>query len=346
MNILNDSGKYRFFNQLTIEKTLRPKNYVFNYDEFGNCFIEDIEDFKIPEKIYDVSSDMRSLIKYSFENYDKNLGVLLSGNKGQGKSLTAKLLCNEIKNDLSMPTILINKSIPKEINFIKFFNEIKQNYCLFIDEFEKLFQQNNSSEKDDYHQQDVFLSFMDGALTNKHKVLFLLTTNDNVNEFLINRPSRIKFLQEYEELPEDLFNMIVDDRLVKKEYKSDLENNVSLINLNIDLLISIIDDINLFDRPFSEFKEIYNYKIESYSYDVFEQNKDGSYKYINIYRNNRKYKHSDTYIAGYNVSQIIKFSSYEIIFSSMVWDEDEEGKEIKVNRTIKIEFRKDFNKAF
>ena len=192
MNILKNNGQYTFFNSLEIEKTLTPKNYIFNYDNLGNCWLEDAEDFKIPSKVYDVNSSMRENVIKSFNGYNKNLGVLLTGNKGQGKSLNAKLLCLE----LNIPVIIVNKSIPKEVNFVKFFNNIKQNYCFFVDEFEKLFSDKGMSEsKADYHEQDVFLSFMDGVLTNDHKVVFLLTTNESVNEYFINRPSRVKFLK-------------------------------------------------------------------------------------------------------------------------------------------------------
>jgi len=122
MNILKNNGQYSFFNSLTIEKILLPKNYIFNFDSFGNCWLEDAEDFKVPDKVYDVNSEMRKDIITSFRGYKKNLGVLLTGNKGQGKSLNAKLLCRE----LNIPTIIVNKSIPKDVNFVKFFNDIKQ----------------------------------------------------------------------------------------------------------------------------------------------------------------------------------------------------------------------------
>ena len=125
MNILKNNGQYTFFNSLTIDKVLLPKNYIFNFDSFGNCWLEDAEDFKVPFKVYDVNSLMRKDVIKSFEYYNKNLGVLLTGNKGQGKSLNAKLLCRE----LGIPTIIVNKSIPKSVNFVKFFNNIKQNYC-------------------------------------------------------------------------------------------------------------------------------------------------------------------------------------------------------------------------
>jgi len=345
MNILKDNGKYMFYNELTIEDSLRAKNYIFNYDEeTGTCWIEDFEDFNIPDKIYDVSSEMRNTIKTSLKSYNKNLGVLLGGNKGQGKSLTAKLLCREIKDEFSMPTIIINKSIPKSINFIKFFNGIKQDYCLFIDEFEKLFSQRGHDNKNkDYHEQDSFLSFMDGISSNNYKILFLLTSNEQVNEYLINRPSRIKFLQEYEELSDELFQLIVNDKLINEEFRKDLEENISLINLNIDLLISIIDDINLLNKPFSTFKNFYNYKMENYTYDVFEIEKDSHQKFLTIHKTNRKVKSNDNYVAGYNVLELIKFADGEIIFSTQEWDEDEKGNDIKVNKVIKLELRKEFN---
>jgi len=332
MNILKNNGQYSFFNSLTIDKELLPKNYIFNFDSFGNCWLEDAEDFRVPEKVYDVNSSMRKDIIKSFKSYGKNLGVLLTGNKGQGKSLNAKLLCRELK----IPVIIVNKSIPKDVNFVKFFNDIKQDYCFFVDEFEKLFaDKGRSDENKDYHEQDVFLSFMDGVLTNEHKVLFLLTTNESVNEYFINRPSRVKFLQEYNELSEEIFDMIVSDKLNNKKFREDLEDSVSLINLNIDLLISIIEDINLFKRPFSKFKENYNYKLEQYKYEMGFL-VDGAEKFYGYFTSKKKIKADTTYINGYNVDQMLKFTKDEIIFSSQRWEEDEKGEDYQKEVKVKI----------
>lgn len=332
MNILNDNGKYHFFNALKIEETLEPKTYLFNFNDIGSCWLEDVEDFKLPEKIYDVNGNLRNYIRKSYDSNKKNLGVLLTGNKGQGKSLTAKLICNELKQ----PTIIINKQIPSDVNFVKFLSDIKQNHTLFVDEFEKLFDtKKESNETNGFHTQETFLSFMDGVITNEHKVLFLLTTNEGVNEFFINRPSRIKFLQEYNELPEDLFNLITDDKLVNKDFKQDLEENISLVNLNIDLLISIIDDINLFDEPFSKFKNMYNYKFEQYKYEVYHI-ENGVDVFKSFYTSNKKIKYSDAYISGQKVDDILVFKSEEIIFKARDWKEDKKGKEIEVDIIVKL----------
>lgn len=332
MNILNNNGKYHFFNALTIEQILKPRTYLFNFDEYGNCFLEDVEEFKFPDKIYDVNDNLRKYIKKSYAANKKNLGVLLTGNKGQGKSLTAKLICSE----LEQPTIIINKQIPADINFVKFLSEIKQDHTLFVDEFEKLFNtRKESNETNGYHTQETFLSFMDGVITNEHKVLFLLTTNDGVNEFFINRPSRIKFLQEYNELPEELFNLIADDKLNNLEYKQDLEDNISLVNLNIDLLISIIDDINLFDEPFSAFKNMYNYKFEQYKYEVYHI-ENGVDVFKSFYTSSKKIKYTDTYIGGEQVLDMLTFKSDQIVFKAKDWIRNKKGEDVEVDIVVKL----------
>lgn len=328
MNILKEHNKYHFFNALTIEKELVAKNYLFNFDVFGNCFLEDTTEFKMPEKVYDIEKNLRFVIKKSFSHNSQNLGVLLTGNKGQGKSVTAKLICK----DIDIPVIIINKPIPNDVNFISFLKNITQDYILFIDEFEKLFKSSNShgNEKNDNHSQESFLSFMDGVLTTENKILFLLTTNEHVNEFLINRPSRIKFLKEYDELSEELFEMIVSDKLTNKEYREDLENSVSFLNLNIDLLINMVNDINMLDKPFSTFSNLYNYKFERYKYEIYISENGNIEKWSRIITLDNKPKAKEKYLCGYSVHNMIKFTKEEIVFESEDYDDKDNKVQIKI----------------
>lgn len=330
MNVLKDQGRYFFFNSLVIEDKLEPKEYLFNFDSFGNCWLEDVEPFNYPDKIYDVNMELKGLVKKSFTEFKKNLGVLLTGNKGQGKSLTAKLICEEMKQ----PTILINKPIPQTVDFVKFFNSnIKQNYTLFIDEFEKSFKNTDSDSDSErpnsgHHKQETFLSFMDGVLNNEHKILFLLTTNNSINEFFINRPSRIKFVVEYDELSEELFKMITLDKLDSAELREDLEKNISLINMNIDLLISIIDDIKLFGLPFSKFKHLYNYKFQSYKYDV-QMSVDGIETFEPTFQTYHRIKANDIHINGKYVKDMIKCTKDEVIYTANITDPKDRTKTIE-----------------
>lgn len=321
MNIIKTQGKYSFYNQLEFLKELSPKNYIFEYDGFYNPYLRDTSEFRLPTKLYDIDTPFRKIVKKSYESYETNLGVLLMGNKGQGKSVTAKLLCQE----LGLPVITVGDRIPVEVEFIQFFKGIEQDFVLFIDEFEKLFDTTDSGDETKYHSQEKFLSFMDGVTGNKNKIVFIFTSNEHVNEYLINRPSRIKFVREYNELPEELFHQITDDLLVNKEYKSDLEENLSFLNLNIDLLISIINDVNLFDQPFSTFSDIYNYKFEQYRYDVyFVEKETGKERWHTTVSQDKRPKINSRYMCSFNVNNLLSFKKDEIVFESQYWDDEKD----------------------
>lgn len=334
MNIVKTEGQYRFFNQLEFLKELAPKNYVFEFDAYYNPYLRDTNEFRLPLKLYDIDTSFRKIVKRSYESYDTNLGVLLMGNKGQGKSVTAKLLCKE----LGLPVITITGRIPVDVDFIKFFNGIEQDFVLFIDEFEKLFDTTDGHDDTKYHSQEKFLSFMDGVSGDKkNKIVFIFTSNENVNEYLINRPSRIKFVREYNELPEELFHQIADDLLVNKKYKQDLEENLSFLNLNIDLLISIINDVNLFNQPFSSFSEIYNYKFELYRYDVYLTDKEtGKERWYTTITLDKKPKINTKRISSYPVNNIISFKKDEIVFDTLIWDDEKDDTKEATLRLIPI----------
>ena len=320
VNLIKDRNKYYFHNEFLVLEKLEIKNYSFCYNtETNNCWLEESTPFNMPPKIYDTDQHLISMVKTDFEKNNQNLGVLLTGNKGQGKSFSAKQLCLSI----NVPTIIISKSIPSSVDFISFLSKIKQDYILFVDEFEKLFL-NEYSENNELHSQKTFLSFMDGVLTTENnKILFLLTSNDQVSPFFINRPSRIKYLKEYEELDKDLLNEIITDRLKNKSFSNDLKENISLININIDLLIQIIETINLHNKPFSSFSNIFNYKLEKYSYLVYTKYENEEEKFLKIINPLIKINYTDGTIHGFTVHKMISFKKDEILFESYVHNNNE-----------------------
>lgn len=352
MNILVDGGKYFFYNDLRIEKRLPTKNFELTFDMIGNCFLQEIESFKMPEKIYETDEFMRSLISKTWDAESKNLGVLLTGTKGQGKSLNAKILCQQI----GLPVICINKQIPLKVDFVQFLNSIKQDFVLYIDEFEKLFSKKSKSEDSEggangFHTQESFLTFMDGVLTNENKILFLLTTDDEVTEFFINRPSRIKFLKEYDDLPEELFFKICEDKLFghpkKEELIADLESNISLLSLNIDTLISILTDIKNLELPFSKFCHLYNYVPQKPRYEVYIKEDGGDEELKNIITLEEKVTPVSEYVNDWKVEEMLKYSKEEIVFknrANVIKGEGKNQKYVMVDRTIRLVFIKKFSK--
>jgi hypothetical protein len=301
--------------------TLQAGSYRLMWnEETSQIWLERTSDFTMPTKVYGFDDEIRRMVKVKFDSQDRNLGVLLTGMKGQGKTFTAKMVMLEI----GLPIISVTRPIPKSIDFVSFLAAIPGSFSMFVDEFEKLFATKEGNNNPN-HTQESFLGFMDGMQTSA-KILFMLTSNEQVSEYLINRPSRITFLKEYNDMSESVFNDIVEDLLEDKSMTNDLKASVSLLNLNVDLLISIVKDMNLFKRSFSEFAHLYNYRMEMYKWDVSLE-VDGKMKWVSMYRTQDKPTAKTTYYGGYNVNDILKMSADEFVFATKNYEYDEEKDE-------------------
>ena len=224
------------------------------------------ESFKLPEKIYDVDKTLIDRIVKSFNQSKRNLGVLLNGMKGSGKTFTAKIICNELK----LPVIMISENLPGIPEFI---NTIDFDCVILVDEYEKVFTQDTRG---------VLLSCMDGVQVPKQKCLYLLTTNHMfVNENLLNRLSRIRYVKEYGDLTKDTITEIVQDRLKNVAFTDDTIEVISKMDtISIDSVIEIIDESNLYNEKPSAFISILNCnrsvgKKYSYNYQIVDA-KDGT----------------------------------------------------------------------
>lgn len=268
--ILKQNNTYNFISEYTILKELPNSIYELDWDLFSNCSLKELQkEFTLPSKIYetDKEKNFKKRVIHSYKSINKNLGVLLIGKKGTGKSVCAKSLCNE----LGIPVILIKKSIPKKVDFMSFLEKYEGEYVLFIDEFEKIFL--DYTEEENYTQEDL-LSFFDGVSTNKKRMI-LLTSNSQINDHFINRPSRVKFLRNYSGIDLELGSLIIKETLEIKEFSEDLISNINSEICTIDILTSIIEEINIHKIPYSEFKEDFNFKDDvNLAYDYFTFNEE------------------------------------------------------------------------
>ena len=194
-----------------------------------------------------------------FNDRDKNLGILMTGKKGMGKSFCSKDLCNKCL-DHGYPVILIDSSFdydevsPKEIP--EFFGKIKQDVVVFFDEFDKVFCSYTSDEGNNkIDPQEDLLSMFDGV-DSEFKRLFIVTANklDGINEYFLNRPGRFhyhfKFTFPSENEIKDYINYYCKD-LSEKELNSVLLYS-SIHPLTYDCLNAIVTEFN-YGRSFKEF---------------------------------------------------------------------------------------------
>ena len=147
------------------------------------------------------------------------------------KTISAKILCNE----LDIPTLIVNSSFEGRI--LDFIQSLEFECVILIDEAEKTF------TKDD---DEVLLKLIDGVY-NKSRKLYILTTNRlTVNENLIGRPGRIRYIQEFGNLSAKVVSEYIDDNLIDKSKKSEILETVDLLEIStIDIIKSIVEEVNL-----------------------------------------------------------------------------------------------------
>ena len=257
--------------------------YYINFDPMKGFSLSKRNDIKVDEKIYGEHERNLHIITEGFKHSNRNIGVIFSGDKGLGKSLVAKKLCENMKEKEGIPVIIVDQYIPDIVQFIE---SIDQTVVLFFDEFDKMF--SNTKDDDDNFirprrsnhsrfisipkrttsEQDSMLSLFDG--TSSGKKMFVLTCNSiyNLNDCLINRTGRFHYhvrfeypnrndIKEY--LIENLNNF--DNGIIEK-----VQNFAMLTRLTYDSLRSICFELNL-GRKFEEIINLLN--IINYEDDLF-----------------------------------------------------------------------------
>lgn len=214
------------------------------------------ESFTFDYKLYGLNQKFIDYVLKTYENTTGNLGVLLDGIKGTGKTVTAKELCNH----LQLPVILV-QSMGGDTNskLIKYLSTAIDFDCIFFfDEYEKEFK--NSSD---------VLSFMDGTYNSIYRKVFLLTTNElNVDPNLLGRPSRIRYKKSFGNLSEEVTREILNDIL---EDKTAIEKVIELTHsmniITIDLIKAIATEINIHGIEYlPDIKETFNIEFSRFSY--------------------------------------------------------------------------------
>jgi hypothetical protein len=236
-----------------------PKgNWLVKYDDQrGIFFLEETNTFKLPDIIYGDCQKYVDRYLNSYNEWDGNLGVLLSGLKGTGKSLLAKKIC--IDSDL--PVIMIPHPYTGA-DFLSFLSKISQDCIIFLDEFEKIYQKEE--------HQNALLSILDGTFNSKF--LFLLTINEQyrMTQYMMNRPSRIHYYKAYGGMEDDIILEICKDLL---DDPNKIEDTLTVCTylgeISMDILISLIKEINLYpEQTPMEVVEYMNLSPSNLTYSV------------------------------------------------------------------------------
>lgn len=222
----------------TIVKNLPVGVYNMREEKIG-IYLEHIGDkFTFSFERFGFDDEFINYVVKRYEKLNRNMGVLLNGTKGCGKTCTAKALANELK----LPIIIVSEIFD---NIGEFIQKMGNSCCFFFDEFDKTCdkQYYGSSTSDD------ILPIFDGVRSGDVKHVFILTTNRlEINENLISRPGRILYRKSYDSLSLDSISKYVQKYLVKKEYFDEMMEEIGRMSIkSIDTIKTLIDEVNDMD---------------------------------------------------------------------------------------------------
>lgn len=241
--IISTGSTFRIYgDDLVTHNQLPAQIYSIRCSQMTGFYLEKHADIEINEdKIYGVHMEKVNKVLNAFPNFNKNLGVILSGAKGIGKSLFSKILAVEaIKKGL--PVIIVDTYIPGIANFIE---EIEQEVLVMFDEFDKTF--GNIKAADGMaNPQTELLTLFDGLAQGKK--LYVITCNNlnTLSDYLVNRPGRFHYHFRFDYPTDSEITEYMRDKL-HKEYYGEISKVIAFskrVSLNYDCLRAIAFELN------------------------------------------------------------------------------------------------------
>ena len=234
-----------------------PKGIYEVKESMTDYYLNKLGDsFVFNYKLYGINNEFIDHFVKTYNNTTGNLGVLFNGIKGTGKTVTAEELCNRI----GLPVIIV-KSCEKGDDTLKFLaTQINFDCIFFFDEYEKEFKESSS-----------VLSFMDGVHNSQYRKVFLLTTNElEINNNLLGRPSRIRYVRSFGNLPEETTLELLNDILIDKgavEPVLDLIRQMQIIT--IDLVKALAQEVNIHGKDkIDMIRKNFNLEFSDFTYLV------------------------------------------------------------------------------
>lgn len=241
---------------IEVHRQLPIGNYTVKVDAFGNFYLEMIDSFESVGKIYGSTTKWANRVLDTFNSRPSGTGILLSGEKGSGKTLLAKTI-SRMAAERGIPTLSINQPLCGE-SFNKFIQDIDIPCVILFDEFEKVY--------DREHQQQL-LTLLDGMYPTKK--LFVMTCNDvyRVDAHMNNRPGRIFYAISFDGLENEFVEEYAKDNLKNKDHVQSVCRVASLFSaFNFDMLKALVEEMNRYNETAHDAMKLLNAKPHSSEY--------------------------------------------------------------------------------
>lgn len=269
MNIISAGSRFQVYGEdVKTYQKLPVGTYTVNCGQMTGFWLSERTDLTVTEdKIYGTTPAKIRKVMTSYNLVDRNFGVLLSGQKGIGKSLFVRLLAREAIA-ANLPVITVTEPYAGLATFL---SSIEQDCVIVFDEFEKVF-----AAEEDRNPQDELLSLFDG-LDGGHK-LFIVTCNEleNINQYMLNRPGRFHYHFTMEPPTATEIAEYMRDKLLPQYHNliQDVVNIAIIADMPYDYLRAIAFELNQ------------GYSLKEAMSDLNITRVDGNRFNVTIYLNN------------------------------------------------------------
>lgn len=219
-----------------VMKSLPKGTFHVTFSPMSGYGLEKLEsEFVIPETqhVFGRRDSKVDMIEDSYKDSDRSVGVMLTGEKGIGKTLFSRMVATRMRKH-NMPTIIVDgMSIGDASGLANFLDTLPDDVVIMFDEYEKVFNE---------EKQNALLGLFDGTSVNKR--MYIITANNTykLNDYIKGRPGRflfdIKFNFLNDKDVEEYLNYYIPD--ISESELGFAKKLASIYDLNYDMLNALV----------------------------------------------------------------------------------------------------------